>query len=150
MNRQFPGSLHNHTDYSNFRLRDRINRVTDLIDYALELGHKGIAFTEHETVANAIDIENYYNKIKEKHPDFKVIRGNEIYLVRDGLTAENFDRSNESKSLQFSNIELIELTLDLSNEDNSKHGRFLQSINIFSILVTEEVSKFLKSIDSNL
>lgn len=92
---KFTGSLHNHTDYSNFRLRDSINRIEDLINYAIELGHKGIAFTEHETVANAIDIENYYNKIKEKHPDFKVIRGNEIYLVRDGLTAENFDRTND-------------------------------------------------------
>lgn len=92
---KFTGSLHNHTDYSNFRLRDSINRIEDLINYAIELGHKGIAFTEHETVANAIDIENYYNKIKEKHPEFKVIRGNEIYLVRDGLTAENFDRTND-------------------------------------------------------
>lgn len=93
MNKSFPGSLHNHTDYSNFRLRDSINRIEDLIDYAIELDHKGIAFTEHETIANAIDIENYYKKVKEKHPDFKVIRGNEIYLVRDGLTTENFDRT---------------------------------------------------------
>lgn len=66
-----------------------------MIDYAIELGHECIAFTEHETVANAIEIEDYYEKIKKEHPNFKVIRGNEIYLVRNGLTAENFDKSND-------------------------------------------------------
>jgi len=66
-----------------------------LIDYAIELGHECIAFTEHETVANAIEIEDCYNKIKKEHPDFKVIRGNEIYLVRNGLNADNFDRTND-------------------------------------------------------
>jgi DNA polymerase-3 subunit alpha len=46
-------------------------------------------------VANAIEIEDCYNKIKKEHPDFKVIRGNEIYLVRNGLNADNFDRTND-------------------------------------------------------
>ena len=89
---RFSGSLHNHTHYSNFRLRDSINKVPDLIDRALELGHECIAFTEHETIANAIEIEDYYNKIKKDNPNFKVIRGNEIYLVRNGLTSENFEK----------------------------------------------------------
>ena len=85
-------SLHNHTCYSNLRIRDSINTVKDLMEYAIELGHSGIAYTEHETVANAIEIEEYYEKIKKEHPDFKVIRGNEIYLVRNGLNADNFNK----------------------------------------------------------
>ena len=91
----YPGSLHNHSQYSNLRLRDSINRETDMIDYAIELGHSVIAFTEHETVANAIKIEKYYKKIKKDHPDFKVLLGNEIYLCRDGLNGENFDKGND-------------------------------------------------------
>ena len=91
----YPGSLHNHTEYSNLRLRDAIVRPNELIDYAIELGHNVVAFTEHETVANAIKIEKYYKKIKAQHPDFKVILGNEIYLCRDGMTAENYDREND-------------------------------------------------------
>ena len=91
----YPGSLHNHTEYSNLRLRDAIIRPAELIDYAIELGHEVVAFTEHESVSNAIKIEKYYKKIKEKHPDFKVILGNEIYLCRDGLTGENFDRASD-------------------------------------------------------
>lgn len=92
---QYPGSLHNHSQYSNLRLRDSINRENELIDYAIELGHDVIAFTEHETVSNAIKIEKYYNKIKKEHPDFKVILGNEIYLCRDGLSAKNFEKGND-------------------------------------------------------
>ena len=91
----YPGSLHNHTEYSNLRLRDAIVRPKELIDYAIELGHSVVAFTEHETISNAIKIEKYYKKIKKDHPDFKVLLGNEIYLCRDGLTAENFDRAND-------------------------------------------------------
>lgn len=34
----------------------------------------------------------YYGKVKEAHPDFKVVLGNEIYLTRNGLTRQNFQR----------------------------------------------------------
>ena len=70
-NKSYPGSLHNHTDFSNLRLRDSINKVSSLIDYAIELGHSVVAFTEHETVSNAIKIEKYYNKIKKNSTDWK-------------------------------------------------------------------------------
>ena len=80
---------------SNLRLRDSINRANELIDYAISLGQSVIAITEHETVANAIKIQEYYEKIKVNNPNFKVILGNEIYLCRDGLTAENFMRGKD-------------------------------------------------------
>lgn len=100
MRLQYPGSLHTHTEYSNERLRDSINRANELIDYAIELGHEVIAFTEHETISNAIKIEKYYSKIKEKNPNFKVILGNEIYLCRNGLNGQNFVK-NEDKYFHF-------------------------------------------------
>lgn len=92
---EYPGSLHNHTDFSNFRLRDAISTIDGLIDYSLELGQEVIAFTEHETLANSIKIEEYYDKIKANNPNFKVIRGNEIYLVRNGLNKDNFDAEKD-------------------------------------------------------
>lgn len=95
MSYKYEGSLHNHTEMSNQRLRDSINRIEDLVDYAIELGHSVIAFTEHETVSNAIKIENYYEKIKKVHPDFKIILGNEIYLCRDELNADNFIKGED-------------------------------------------------------
>ena len=51
-----------------------------------------VAITEHDTVASHIRAEKYYNKIKKEHPDFKLIRGNEIYLVRNGLNAQNYNK----------------------------------------------------------
>ena len=86
----YPGSLHNHTMYSNLRLRDCIIRENELIDYALELGHEVVAITDHESISNAIKVEKYYNKIKKENPNFKVILGNEIYLCRNGLNNQNF------------------------------------------------------------
>ena len=76
--------------YSNLRLRDCIIKENDLIDYAIQLGHKVIAITDHESISNAIKVEKYYNKIKKDNPDFKVILGNEIYLCRNGLNGQNF------------------------------------------------------------
>ena len=92
---RYPGSLHNHTDYSNETLRDCINTVSGLIDLAIELGHECIAITDHETISSYIKAEKYYKKIKEKNPDFKLIRGNEIYLTRNGLTAKNYDKTKD-------------------------------------------------------
>ena len=88
----YPGSLHNHSEYSNERLRDSINRTKEMMEYAIELGHEVIAITEHETISNAVKVEKEYKKIKEKNPNFKVILGNEIYLCRDGLTGQNFEK----------------------------------------------------------
>lgn len=95
MNLKYPGSLHNHTDYSNFRLRDSINQVETLIDRAIQLGHSVVAITEHETIASSIRIEKYWSKIKKDNPNFKIIRGNEIYLCRNGLNAQNFNKEND-------------------------------------------------------
>lgn len=65
------------------------------MNYAIELGHEVIAFTEHETVSNAIKIEEYYDKIKNENPNFKIIRGNEIYLCRNGLNNETYIRGED-------------------------------------------------------
>ena len=88
----YPGSLHNHTQYSNLRLRDCIIKEDDLIKYAVELGHEVVAITDHEAVCNAVKVEKIYKKIKKDNPDFKVILGNEIYLCRNGLNADNFNK----------------------------------------------------------
>ena len=92
---KYPGSLHNHTHFSNQTLRDCINTVESLMDLAVNLGHECVALTDHETISGYIKAEKYYKKIKEKNPNFKLIRGNEIYLTRNGLTAKNYDSSRD-------------------------------------------------------
>lgn len=67
--------------YSNIRLLDCINRPTALIDKAIELGLSGIAITDHECLSAHMEVNQYAKKIKEKHPDFMIALGNEIYLT---------------------------------------------------------------------
>ena len=95
MNEIFCGSLHNHTDFSNLRLRDCIIKTEDLIDTALSLGHSVLAITDHEAVSNAIKAQKYYYKKKKDNPDFKLILGNEIYLCRNGLTGQNYNKETD-------------------------------------------------------
>lgn len=72
--------IHTHTDTSNTRLLDSINRVEDLIDKAVKIGLAGISITDHESLSNLPAASFYGEKIREEHPDFKVALGNEIYL----------------------------------------------------------------------
>lgn len=88
-------NLHTHSDHSNYRLRDSINTVKSLIDYTHELGHKGVALTEHETVGSTIEALKYYSSVKQTNPeewkDYKLIFGNEIYLCNRKAIEENKD-----------------------------------------------------------
>ena len=84
----YPGSLHNHTDYSNIRLRDCIIKIDDMLKRAEELGYKVVGFTDHETIASWVKIE----QAASKYPNLKIIRGNEIYLCRNGLNGRNFNK----------------------------------------------------------
>lgn len=93
---EFYGSGHNHTDRSNFRLRDSTNRLNELCWYAAkELHHNFIAITDHETIATAVECQEVEKEIKKEFPDFKIIRGNEIYLCRNGLNKDNYIRGED-------------------------------------------------------
>lgn len=68
---------HTHTEMSNFRLLDCINKLPDLINRGKEIGLAGIAITDHETIAQAVRI----CKLQKDNPNFKIAIGNEIYLT---------------------------------------------------------------------
>ena len=70
-------SCHNHTEMSNFRLLDCINKLPDLVKRGKEIGLAGLAVTDHETIAQSIRI----CKLQKENPDFKIAIGNEIYLT---------------------------------------------------------------------
>ena len=74
---------HLHTDMSNIRVIDAINKPKELIDYAIEIGLSGICFTEHEHLGNSIIINKLQQQYKETNPDFKIAHGNEIYLTEN-------------------------------------------------------------------
>ena len=81
---------HNHTHYSNLRLLDCINKPTDLIDRAIQLGLSGIAITDHECISSHMEVNKYAKKIREKYPDFTIALGNEIYLVDERIKGQEY------------------------------------------------------------
>lgn len=54
------------------------------------MGHTAFGLTDHECLSGHVKAERIYEKVREQYPNFKLIRGNEIYLVRNGLNAQNF------------------------------------------------------------
>ena len=100
--------LHAHSEYSNIKVIDSINRYSRMMDYAWDLGLSSVACTEHDCISGAIKYIKTYKKKVEKewrklHPeeelpsfqeiaeelDFRPILGNEIYLSEEGLCEEN-------------------------------------------------------------
>lgn len=72
---------HSHTEFSNLRLLDCINKPEALIDKAIELGLTGIAITDHETLSAHMRVNKYAKKLRETNSDFTIALGNEIYLT---------------------------------------------------------------------
>lgn len=87
-------NLHNHTEFSNCScgFPDVLNKVEDLIDEGIELGYDGMAITDHESLQAFVRAEQYLTKKQddEKYKNFKVIRGNEIYLSRSDMSKDSY------------------------------------------------------------
>ncbi len=97
-------SGHNHTHYSNIRLLDATIKENQLIDRALELDLTGVAITDHESLSSHVKAQAYLKKLrasaktdeeKEKLNKFKLVLGNEIYLVRNGLNKSNYVKGQD-------------------------------------------------------
>lgn len=83
--------LHCHTHGSNLRMLDCIVKTKDLIDYAVELGMKAVAITDHASISEHINAIQYTKELKGKGVDIKVLLGDEIYLVDDVVNVkENY------------------------------------------------------------
>ena len=81
---------HAHSHYSNLRLLDCIIRPKELIDRAIELGLAGICLTDHESLGGSVELDKLQDEYREKYPDFKIVRGNEIYLTDTRNTGQKY------------------------------------------------------------
>lgn len=94
-------NLHTHSDYSNARLIDSINKIPELIDTAHSLGLTALALTDHEFLGGGLKFLEHFEKRKKENPDdptwqnFKPILGNEIYLCRNGLNKDTVEKGEK-------------------------------------------------------
>jgi len=96
-------SGHSHTHYSNIRLLDSTIKEDQLINKALELGLAGIAITDHESLSSHLKAQAHLKKLRKaateenqkQLTDFKLVLGNEVYLVRNGLNKHNYKKGED-------------------------------------------------------
>lgn len=90
MNKRSRFEPHSHSHLSNIRLRDAISTVPGLINRAIDIGLKGIAITEHECLSSAVSANQIQEKLIKEGSDFKVVLGNEIYLVDERIKGQKY------------------------------------------------------------
>lgn len=96
--------LHNHSEYSNIRLLDSINKFENMITHANSLGQNGLALTDHECLSGHVKFLKAVKELKSKNKireDFKPILGNEIYLVDEFEMYEEIDTFNSTTFYHF-------------------------------------------------
>lgn len=75
---------------SNIRLLDCINTPKELVQYAQEIGLKGICITDHESLGAHVELDKIQQELIEKDSDFKIGLGNEIYLTNDRESGQQY------------------------------------------------------------
>lgn len=97
--------LHVHSEYSNLRLLDSINKIPKMIKHVASLGQNALALTDHESLSGHVKFIKEANEMKNKGEipqDFKVILGNEIYLVdKDEMYKDMKDKEKNPKFYHF-------------------------------------------------
>lgn len=78
-------SLHNHTEYS---LLDAYGTPEEMLERAKEIGLKAYAVTEHGNQYSWV----YFDKLKEKYPEIKIIYGVELYETFDTSVKDGTDK----------------------------------------------------------
>lgn len=89
--------LHCHTKMS---LRDGVESIADIIDFAYAQGMPGVAITEHENIMTFIDAFCYEKYMYEE--DFKLIHGIEVSMVDDEADLADFGFGGKEKSFHVS------------------------------------------------
>ncbi|ALS22085.1 PHP domain-containing protein [Paenibacillus naphthalenovorans] len=95
---------------SNLRLIDSTNKTKDLIKTAAKMGYSGIAITDHESLSAHVEAIKIVKELKKPDKngntvipkDFKLLLGNEIYLLMEPLEeVKNNYKSGKTKFPHF-------------------------------------------------
>lgn len=133
---------HSHSEYSNIRLIDCINRPKDLLITAAKLGYAGLTITDHECLSSHVQFLKIEKELKEQEKipqDFKLGLGNEIYLTED-----------RKKSQKYYHFILIakdnighKILRELSSKAwyNSYYDRFMERVPTLKSELEEVISK---------
>lgn len=93
---------HTHSEYSNASLGfpDCTNKITELVQYAYDIGLKGITLTDHEGIIGHIKAWKYFLNMQNDN-DFKLALGNEIYLMSEQAYQDNVEIKGQNPYYHF-------------------------------------------------
>ena len=74
-------NLHVHSQWSNLRLLDAINKPEVILNKVEELGLGGFALTDHESLSGHIKMIQMQKKLMEEDSPIRIFLGDEIYLI---------------------------------------------------------------------
>ena len=139
--------LHTHSEYSNIRFRDSVNKIKDMIIHVNELGNRSMALSDHENISGHIKFLNTVKELKSKdkiHKDFKPILGNEIYLVNEEIMYEEMkDQDKKPKFYHF-----IVLAKDNEGHEQMRKLSTRAWTRLFNYKGVERVPTFYSDIES--
>ncbi|MED0780874.1 DNA polymerase III subunit alpha [Bacillus siamensis] len=95
---------HCHTDKSNIRLLDSTNSVGELLKTAVQMNYRGLAITDHEVLSAHLEAIKTVREMKKEGDmpaDFKLILGNEAYLVDSLEEVRDNYKSGQTKFPHF-------------------------------------------------
>lgn len=104
-------STHNHTEISNYRLRDCIIRIPELINRALELGYAGVCCTDHEALSAHVRLIKRYNELKKLYDVYSSIKSDPIKLDKELSTNKDL-----KKNLKWVELFTPDFKIGLGNE----------------------------------
>lgn len=106
-------SIHNHSMYSNVKVKDSTNKLKEMIQYANEIGLAGICLTDHEILSGNVKFIQEYKKLKEAselNDNFIIGLGDEIYLcMEDNLEQLKENVANNDPDSRFYHFLLVAL-----------------------------------------
>ena len=138
---------HNHTYYSNLRLKDAINSPEELLDYVLSIGGNGCVITDHEILSAHVRAYRYM-KDKPEFEDFVLGYGNEIYLVDEDEMRANIEAKEKQRFYHFILIAKDEIGYEalkiLSSQawENSFTYRGMERVPTFKHFLREVMMKY--------
>ncbi len=118
-------STHNHSDASNNKGLDAINRVEEILMYCHDvIKTDGVCLTEHAVLSSHVEFTQHFQKLKESgrmRPDFKIGLGIESYLCVEP-TLEEVKEKATNRETKFYHFLLLAL-----NEKGHEQLRVLSS-----------------------
>lgn len=94
-------SLHCHFEWSNLRMLDCINRLEPFVKKAQEYNLNAIAVTDHESLSGWVKAIQLQKKLQDQGSSFKIILGDEVYLVDSLEEVRDNYQSGKTKFYHF-------------------------------------------------